>query len=328
MRAFLAPSTGRSVLLSRYAAVSRSYDYLVVGAGSAGCVLAARLTEDPDVSVLLLEAGPSERRPEVAVPLLFPRLFGTRRDWGYRTEPQPALDGRRLYWPRGRMLGGSSSLNDMVWIRGHRSDYDGWAAGGASGWSVRRPAALLPARRGRSGRRPGLPRDRRAGAGRAQPRRAAGHPRVPARRRAPGAGEQRRPERRTAGRRLPLPGVPARGSAGERRHRIPAPRDAPAQPDRAHRRARPRHRRPRRAGDGGALGVWRPGAPRRRWPRGPAVRGRGRLATHPAAFGHRAGRRACGSGDPGCARPARGGQGPGRPPGGPGLVPGRCGQPA
>ncbi|MGB8383128.1 MAG: GMC family oxidoreductase N-terminal domain-containing protein, partial [Dermatophilaceae bacterium] len=121
--------------------MSRSYDYLVVGAGSAGCVLAARLTENPDVSVLLLEAGPSERRPEVTVPLLFPRLFGTRRDWGYRTEPQPALDGRRLYWPRGRMLGGSSSLNDMVWIRGHRSDYDGWAAAGASGWSY---ADLLP----------------------------------------------------------------------------------------------------------------------------------------------------------------------------------------
>ena len=97
--------------------MSRAYDYLVVGAGSAGCVLAARLTEDQDVSVLLLEAGPSERRPEVAVPLLFPRMFGTGRDWGYRTEPQPALDGRRLFWPRGRMLGGSSSMNDMVWIR-------------------------------------------------------------------------------------------------------------------------------------------------------------------------------------------------------------------
>jgi choline dehydrogenase len=120
--------------------MSRAYDYVVVGAGSAGCVLAARLTEEPDVSVLLLEAGPSDRRPEVAVPLLFPRLFGTRRDWGYRTEPQSELDGRRLYWPRGRMLGGSSSLNDMVWIRGHRSDYDAWAVA-APGWSY---ADLLP----------------------------------------------------------------------------------------------------------------------------------------------------------------------------------------
>ncbi|MGV1008395.1 MAG: GMC family oxidoreductase [Dermatophilaceae bacterium] len=121
--------------------MSRPYDYVVIGGGSAGCVLAARLSEDLDVTVLLLEAGPSERRPEVAVPLLFPRLFGTRRDWGYRTEPQAALDGRALYWPRGRMLGGSSSLNDMVWIRGHRSDYDGWAAAGATGWSF---ADLLP----------------------------------------------------------------------------------------------------------------------------------------------------------------------------------------
>ncbi len=121
--------------------MSRAHDYVVVGAGSAGCVLAARLSEDPSVSVLLLEAGPSDRRPEVAVPLLFPRLFGTRRDWAYRTEPQPGLDGRRLYWPRGRMLGGSSSMNDMVWIRGHRSDYDGWPSTGAPGWSY---AELLP----------------------------------------------------------------------------------------------------------------------------------------------------------------------------------------
>jgi choline dehydrogenase len=117
------------------------YDYVVVGAGSSGCVLASRLTEDPSVRVLLLEAGAAPPRLRSSVPAAFSRMFKTKYDWGETTTPQRQLDGRRLYWPRGRMLGGSSSLNAMVYIRGNRSDYDGWAQGGATGWGY---ADVLP----------------------------------------------------------------------------------------------------------------------------------------------------------------------------------------
>jgi len=112
----------------------QGFDYIIVGAGSAGCVLAARLTEDPATTVLLLEAGGSGRRPEVAVPALYSRLFRSTADWAYRTEAQQELGGRKVFWPRGRMLGGSSAINDMVYVRGNRADYDGWAADGNGGW--------------------------------------------------------------------------------------------------------------------------------------------------------------------------------------------------
>src|SRR5689334_10075511 len=102
------------------------YDYIIVGAGSAGCVLAHRLTEDPDTKVLLLEAGGPDHKQEVSIPAAFAKLFQSPCDWAYYTEPQPELGDRRLYWPRGKMLGGSSSMNAMIYIRGHRSDYDGW----------------------------------------------------------------------------------------------------------------------------------------------------------------------------------------------------------
>jgi choline dehydrogenase len=111
------------------------YDYIVVGAGSAGCVLAARLSEDPDVSVALLEAGEEDTQPEIHVPAIFPALFKSSWDWDLLGEPEPGLEGRRLYLPRGKMLGGCSSINAMIYIRGNRADYDGWAAGGAGGWS-------------------------------------------------------------------------------------------------------------------------------------------------------------------------------------------------
>lgn len=112
-----------------------SYDYVIVGAGSAGCVLAARLSEDPGVRVLIIEAGGPDSEPEIHVPVTFARLFKTDFDWDYDTDPEPGLDGRRVYLPRGKVFGGSSSINAMVYIRGNRADYDGWAAAGADGWS-------------------------------------------------------------------------------------------------------------------------------------------------------------------------------------------------
>lgn len=113
------------------------HDYVIVGAGSAGCVLAARLSEDPRVSVLLLEAGPPDTRREIHVPAAFPTLFRGPLDWAYETAAQPELGGRRLFWPRGRVVGGSSSLNAMVYIRGQARDYDTWAARGNEGWGFR-----------------------------------------------------------------------------------------------------------------------------------------------------------------------------------------------
>ncbi|WP_214412426.1 GMC family oxidoreductase [Sphaerisporangium fuscum] len=108
------------------------YDYVIVGAGSAGCVLANRLSADPSVRVALLEAGGADRRMEIRMPAAFSKLFRTRYDWNYTTAPQAAMSGRRLYWPRGRTLGGSSSINAMMWVRGHRADYDAWDL---PGWS-------------------------------------------------------------------------------------------------------------------------------------------------------------------------------------------------
>jgi choline dehydrogenase len=111
-----------------------SYDFIVVGAGSAGCVIASRLSEDPSVRVLLLEAGGGDSRKEVQVPLAFSELLKSDADWNYETTPQASAAGRRLYIPRGRMLGGSSSINAMIYIRGHRSIFNAWAANGCRGW--------------------------------------------------------------------------------------------------------------------------------------------------------------------------------------------------
>jgi choline dehydrogenase len=110
------------------------FDYVIVGAGSAGCVLASRLTEDPDVSVLLIEAGPPDSSENIHVPLAFPQLLHSQLDWDYSTLPEPFADRRRIHLPRGKTLGGSSSINWMVYIRGHRADYDEWRDGGCEGW--------------------------------------------------------------------------------------------------------------------------------------------------------------------------------------------------
>ena len=118
------------------------YDYIIVGAGSAGCVLASRLSENSANRVLLLEAGGPDRHPFIHMPAGLAKLVSIDRvNWSYETEPQKELNGRRLYWPRGKVLGGSSSINAMCYCRGHRRDYDSWVEGGAAGWSF---ADVLP----------------------------------------------------------------------------------------------------------------------------------------------------------------------------------------
>jgi choline dehydrogenase-like flavoprotein len=118
-----------------------SADYVIVGAGSAGCVLAGRLTEDPEVRVLLVEAGPRDRSPKIKIPAAFANQFHTKLDWDYATEPEPHCHGRSLYIPRGRSVGGSSSMNAMLYVRGRPLDYDGWEREGADGWGWE---AVLP----------------------------------------------------------------------------------------------------------------------------------------------------------------------------------------
>lgn len=117
------------------------FDFVIVGAGSAGSVLAARLSEDRAARVLLLEAGTAREPLFARIPAAFSRLFRTSADWDLRTEPEPELDGRRLFVPRGKLLGGSSAMNAMIYIRGNPADFDGWAAEGAPGWSY---AEVLP----------------------------------------------------------------------------------------------------------------------------------------------------------------------------------------
>lgn len=113
-----------------------TYDYIVVGAGAAGCVVAGRLTEHPDIRVLLLESGRRRRTPLLTIPAAETVLMGNPRyDWCFRTDPDPTIEGRSLTIPRGRLLGGSNAINGMIFVRGQRDDYDGWARLGNPGWS-------------------------------------------------------------------------------------------------------------------------------------------------------------------------------------------------
>ena len=120
------------------------YDFIIAGAGSAGCVLANRLSADPHTRVLLIEAGPRDWNPVFRIPIMGGRLFlGSYCNWSYLTEPEPHLNGRRIPWPRGRVLGGSSAINGMIYTRGNRLDYDAWAQMGLREWSYDRVLAYF-----------------------------------------------------------------------------------------------------------------------------------------------------------------------------------------
>ena len=201
------------------------FDYVIVGGGSAGCVLAGRLSADPATRVCLIEAGPSDDHVLCRVPFATAIFVpGKWRNWAFETVPQPGLNGRRGYQPRGRMLGGSSGINAMIYIRGHASDYDDWAAQGAQGWSF---ADVLPyfkraegnerlggdaAQQGRPAqcRRPGEPQPAQRGLSRGL--------------RPAAAAAQQRFQRQHPGGRRPLPGDAKERRALERGARLPAAR--------------------------------------------------------------------------------------------------------
>ena len=116
--------------------MSSSFDYIIVGAGSAGCVIANRLSANPDIRVLILEAGGKDNNPWIHIPVgYFKTLHNPKTDWCYKTQNEPELEGRSLDWPRGKGLGGSSSINGLLYVRGQKEDYDSWAQAGNSGWS-------------------------------------------------------------------------------------------------------------------------------------------------------------------------------------------------
>ena len=127
-------------------------DYIVVGTGSAGCGAGQSAQRDSAASVVVLEAGPRDKNKFIHIPAAFSKLFRSEVDWDYLTEPQKQLDGREIYWPRGKMLGGSSSMNAMMWVRGFAADYDEWGELAGEDWDFAHVAEVLREDRGRPAR--------------------------------------------------------------------------------------------------------------------------------------------------------------------------------
>ncbi|SUA53592.1 Alcohol dehydrogenase [acceptor] [Oligella urethralis] len=116
--------------------MKEQFDYIVVGGGSAGCVLANRLSENGKHSVCLIEAGPADKNIWIHIPIGYGKtMFNKKLNWQFETEADPSMNNRKFYWPRGKTLGGSSSINGLIYIRGQKEDYDHWAALGNKGWS-------------------------------------------------------------------------------------------------------------------------------------------------------------------------------------------------
>ena len=267
------------------------YDYIIVGAGSAGCVLAARLSADSGVSVLLLEAGLADDADEIRAPAAVNRLFQTAYDWNYLTVPQHRAGGRTVYWPRGKVLGGSSSINAMIYIRGNRHDFQVWKdEHGCTGWGYE---DLMPYfRRAEDNSRGASPYHGTGGP------LAVTDPRYKSQACGafiagrPGARRQsqRRLQRAASGRRGLVPAHAKKRPALLGRHRLPAPRPVQAEPHRPHRR--PGHERDHRGrpGDRGEVPAPRRAADRPGQRRGHPVRRRGQQPSAADAVRHRPGR--------------------------------------
>ena len=211
----------------------QSFDYIIVGAGSAGCVLANRLSADPSVRVLLLEAGTKDRSPNIKIPAAFAKQFHTKLDWDYTTEPEPHVDGRSLYVPRGKGLGGSSSMNAMLYVRGRPWDYDAWEAQGAPGWGYR---DVLPYFKRSEDNVRGASEWHGAGGPLHVSEQRSPRPldrRLHRRQRGRRDPLDRRLQRPRAGRRLDVPGHPVGWPAVlQRRRRVPSPRAGAARTSR------------------------------------------------------------------------------------------------